>query len=303
MAGVAQVELAAAREGLAVRPERVGSTQSNMSMPRCTAPTMSAGCADAHQVARPVGRQHAAGRIEHAEHRPAGPRRPPGRPWRSRRSRSPSAPRRLSAAGRDRCRPARCRTGRSPAGRRRRACSARPSASTAAWRRRPASCVDRQRVHSSSAMAMSAPSRCWISIERSGVSTWAEPSMCERKVTPSSSILRRSLERHDLEAAGVGQDRPRPAHEPVQAAQPRDALGARAAASGGRCCPARSRRRSRRPTAAVIALTVPPVPTGMKAGVSTVPCAVVMRPRRAAPSVPSSRRQKAHRRIKQHASP
>ncbi len=37
-----------------------------------------------------------------------------------------------------------------------------------------------------------------------------------------------------------------------------------------------------------IAFTVPAVPTGMKAGVSIVPCAVVMRPRRAAPSVPSS---------------
>ena len=34
----------------------------------------------------------------------------------------------------------------------------------------------------------------------------------------------------------------------------------------------------------VIALTVAAVPTGMKAGVSTVPKAVVRRPRRAAPS-------------------
>ena len=31
-------------------------------------------------------------------------------------------------------------------------------------------------------------------------------------------------ERHDLEAAGVGQDRPVPVHEPVQAAEPLDAL-------------------------------------------------------------------------------
>src|SRR5215469_2465552 len=34
----------------------------------------------------------------------------------------------------------------------------------------------------------------------------------------------------------------------------------------------------------VIALTVPAVPTGMNTGVSTAPCAVVRRPRRAAPS-------------------
>ena len=33
-------------------------------------------------------------------------------------------------------------------------------------------------------------------------------------------------ERHDLEAAGIGQDRPVPAHETMQAAKPRDALRA-----------------------------------------------------------------------------
>ncbi len=33
-------------------------------------------------------------------------------------------------------------------------------------------------------------------------------------------------ERHDLISAGVGQDRPLPAHEAVQAAKPRDPLGA-----------------------------------------------------------------------------
>src|SRR4051794_28904022 len=35
----------------------------------------------------------------------------------------------------------------------------------------------------------------------------------------------------------------------------------------------------------VTPLTAPSVPTGMNAGVSTTPCAVVRRPRRAAPSV------------------
>ena len=38
------------------------------------------------------------------------------------------------------------------------------------------------------------------------------------------------------------------------------------------------------PPSAVIALTVAAVPTGMNTGVSTNPCAVVSRPRRAAPS-------------------
>ncbi len=40
-------------------------------------------------------------------------------------------------------------------------------------------------------------------------------------------------------------------------------------------------------------LTLPTVATGMKAGVSTTPCAVRMRPRRAAPSVARSSKPKA----------
>ena len=35
-------------------------------------------------------------------------------------------------------------------------------------------------------------------------------------------------ERHDLEAAGIGEDRPGPVHEVMQAAERGDALGARA---------------------------------------------------------------------------
>ena len=45
-------------------------------------------------------------------------------------------------------------------------------------------------------------------------------------MTPSASSLRSFGQRHDLEAAGVGQDRAGPVHEAVQAAEPRDALGA-----------------------------------------------------------------------------
>ena len=41
--------------------------------------------------------------------------------------------------------------------------------------------------HSSSCMVMSAPSRCWISMLRSGVSVCLEPSICEAKTTPASS--------------------------------------------------------------------------------------------------------------------
>ena len=46
----------------------------------------------------------------------------------------------------------------------------------------------------------------------------------------------RVAEREDLEPAGVGQDRPVPGHEPVQPAELRDQLVARAGSEGGRCC-------------------------------------------------------------------
>ena len=47
-----------------------------------------------------------------------------------------------------------------------------------------------QATHSSSCMAMSAPMRsAWISMDRSGLSAWREPSMWLAKVTASSLIL------------------------------------------------------------------------------------------------------------------
>ncbi len=47
-----------------------------------------------------------------------------------------------------------------------------------------------QAGHSSSTIWMSEPSRRWISIARSGERKNSEPSICERKRTPSSSSLR-----------------------------------------------------------------------------------------------------------------
>ena len=93
-------------------------------------------------------------------------------------------------------------------------------------------------------------------------------------MTPSSSIAARVEQREHLEAARVGQDRPVPAHEAVQAAQLGDHVLARAGSAGGRCCRARSARRCRSSSPASCALTVALVPTGMKAGVSIGPCAV-----------------------------
>ena len=53
-----------------------------------------------------------------------------------------------------------------------------------------ASSVAGNGVHSSNAMVMVASSWSWIAVEISGVSRWALPSKCERKVTPSASIRR-----------------------------------------------------------------------------------------------------------------
>ena len=73
---------------------------------------------------------------------------------------------------------------------------------------------------------MSEPSRRWISIDRSGVSSM--PRAVDMR--PEGHALLVDLaqlgERHHLEAAGIGQDRPRPVHELMQAAERCDALGA-----------------------------------------------------------------------------
>jgi hypothetical protein len=44
----------------------------------------------------------------------------------------------------------------------------------------------------SKATAMSDPSASWTAVACSGVNRWTDPSMCDRKVTPSSSTTRRS---------------------------------------------------------------------------------------------------------------
>ena len=56
---------------------------------------------------------------------------------------------------------------------------------------------------------------------------WRDPSRWLAKATPSSLTLVSSLKAHHLVAAAVGQDRPLPAHEPVQPAELRDPLRAR----------------------------------------------------------------------------
>ena len=74
---------------------------------------------------------------------------------------------------------------------------------------------------------MSESSRPWISIERSGVISWQRAVDMRAEGDALLVELAQLRQRHDLEAAGIGQDRMRPADELVQAAEPRHALGAR----------------------------------------------------------------------------
>ena len=129
----------------------------------------------------------------------------------------------------------------------------------------------------SKATATSAPSASWISIACSGVKRWVDPSRWLRNVAAVLVDLAQVAQRDDLEAARVGQDRPVPVHEPVQPAEARDPLVARAQVQViGVGEDDRSRRRAR--SSGESALTVAFVPTGMNCGVSTTPCGKVSRP-------------------------
>ncbi len=149
------------------------------------------GRADAHQVARAL-RRHLAPRSRRSRRTsPRAPRRRPGRRARGRRTAAPRSRPGARAADPGGRRPARCRSAAGPAR------PARPAQRRAqrVVRAIAASITARgasEGGHSSNAIAMSLPSAAWISIARSGVSRCSLPSRCERKVTPSSSTVRRS---------------------------------------------------------------------------------------------------------------
>ena len=147
--GVAQVDRPEAREGLAgaARPRRQHAVE-HVDAARHRAQQILR-LANAHQVARPIRRQQRHGDVEHAEHRLPGPRRPPGRRRRSRRSRCRSAPPPTPRAARGARRPARCRTGRSPA------------AATKASRQRAAQRIDR-RIDAAAASSRFAEARAFV---------------------------------------------------------------------------------------------------------------------------------------------
>ena len=144
----------------------------------------------------------------------------------------------------------------------------------------------------SNAIAMSEPRLRWIRAAISGEKR-AGGAVVDGAEGDAvvADVEQRVAKREDLEAAGVGQDRPVPARERVQAAQLRDQLVARAemevigVAEDDLCADgARASSGSR-------LFTVAFVPTGMNAGVLTSPWAVRRIPARAAPSVAVTSKQ------------
>ena len=75
-------------------------------------------------------------------------------------------------------------------------------------------------------MVIVASSRCWISTERAGVSRCVAAVEMRLERHAVRIELAQLRQRHDLEAAGIGQDRAGPVHEPMQSAESRDALRA-----------------------------------------------------------------------------
>ncbi len=71
---------------------------------------------------------------------------------------------------------------------------------------------------------MSDPSWAWMSVARSGVRRWEEPSRCELNLAPSSLDRASRRETEDLVAAAVSEDRLRPADKPVETAASRDEI-------------------------------------------------------------------------------
>ena len=184
----------------------------------------------------------------------------------------------------DRCCPGRCRTARSASAAVALARPARPGQRCGRARRRRPLRSTGQGGHSSSTMARSTPIRCCISTTDSGVKRTALPSRWLLKSTPSSST-ERQVGRARTPGSRRCRSRASATSRRSGAARRRARWSrCRAAAPGGRGWRASPRRRPLRAAAGPSPLTAPSVPTGMKHGVSTTPCAVVSRPRRAEPS-------------------
>ena len=268
----------------ALRPLRVGITQSNRSMPRRIASSKSMRPADAHQVARLVARQQRArrrrgvpyisvGRFADAEaaDRVAG---------KIERDQLLGATRRAVPRSSPPCTMANCAWSARVAAARHR--SAQRTLRRMASRRSPrASCRQGDDVvehHGDVAAEVFLNGDGPLGRELDA----ARRRCASGRRRRCSSIFVLVGEAEDLEAAAVGEDRAVPAHEAVQAAERRDASARPAAARDDTCWRGSSARRFRAGWPASTPLTVACVPTGMNAGVSTAPCGVVNVPRRAA---------------------
>ena len=150
------------------------------------------GRADAHQVARAVGRHLGARSRRSRRTSPRAPRRRRGRPARARRTAAPRSRPGARAADRRATPPCTMPKRSWPGAARRGHAAARPARSCAPSPPRSPARGASDGGHSSNAIAMSLPSAAWIAIARSGVSRCSLPSRCERNVTPSSSTVRRS---------------------------------------------------------------------------------------------------------------
>ena len=206
----------------ALRALRVGITQSNMSMPRTTASTMSSRPAHAHQVARPIRRQQRLdGFVERRVALVLPVRRPRGRRSRSRRSRSACSASAEPCANVEKYRPARCRTARSDCfrssnARRERSAQRRLKLHRVAhllFGRR----IRRAFVEDHRDVGIERASGCASILPATGTPSIHRPA--RRNVTPSSRDLALARQRENLEAAGIGEDRFAPADEAMQPAE------------------------------------------------------------------------------------
>ena len=226
------------------RPRRVCITQSNWSTPSADGLDERRRVADAHQVARPVGRQVGEGRGERRQHLARGSPRPTARRCRSRRSRGRRCGRRSRPAAPRRVPPWTMPNSAwsvAPVG------GAGPRRPTPRCARRPARSTSGglgSGGHTSSTIWMSAPSSSCVGdrrLRREAVRR-AVVDAAERDAV----VVDLRLEREHLEAAGVGQRQAVPAGEARRGRRSGRRRRRPGAASGGTCCRARSRRRARR---------------------------------------------------------
>ncbi len=239
---------------LPVRAVRVGRTQSNMSTPASITSRIPSGVADPHEVARLVGAACSAAAqsvVSNIAPRSSPIARPPiALPSKSSSAISSVERRRSSGSVPPWLIPNR----------------SWPSA-RGAWRWRRAQSVVRRTASSSSPrgtpaggtwsrhIATSLPRLRWISRRELGreARRGAVVDVAERDAVVVDGE-QRVAQREDLEAAGVGQDRPVPAHEPVQPAELGDQARRRAGSGGGRSSRARSAPRAPRTSSGSSAL-------------------------------------------------